>query len=80
MSALTVSAEYSALLRKFPPKVIRTEQQNQAYTRILHDLDKRSKALTTAEKELAEILTLLVEDFEKKHYQLPRSQPLDVLR
>jgi hypothetical protein len=28
MSALTVSPEYIALLEKFPPKVIRTEEEN----------------------------------------------------
>jgi HTH-type transcriptional regulator / antitoxin HigA len=36
--------------------------------------------LSQAEKEFAELLTLLIEDFETKHYQLPRSKPLDVLR
>lgn len=80
MSVLTVSPEYSALLTKFPPKVIRTEKENEAYTEILYDLDRRSKMLTRAEKELAELLTVLIEDFEEKRYQLPRTTPLDVLR
>lgn len=79
MSTLTVSAEYTALLRKFPPKVIRSEKENEVYTEILHGLDRRSKTLTPAEKELAELLTLLVEDFEEKSYPLPRAQPLEVL-
>ncbi len=80
MSSLTVSLEYGALLRKVPPKVIRSEKENEAYTEILYDLDRRSKTLTPAEKELAELLTLLIEDFEEKQYRLPRSKPLDVLR
>jgi HTH-type transcriptional regulator / antitoxin HigA len=80
MSTLTVSPEYSALLRKFAPKVIRTEEENQMYTEALYDLDRRSKRLTVAEKELAELLTLLIEDFEQKHYQLPRASPLGALR
>ena len=67
MSSLTVSPEYSALLRKFPPRVIRTEEENEAYTEVLYDLDRRSKRLTAAEMELAELLTLLVENFEEKH-------------
>ena len=62
MSTLTISPEYEALLRKVPPKVIRTEKENEAYTEILYELDKRSAKLTAAEKELAELLTLLVED------------------
>jgi HTH-type transcriptional regulator/antitoxin HigA len=80
MSTLTVSPEYGALLKKVPPKVIRTEKENEAYTEILYDLDRRSKRLTAAEKELAELLTLLIEDFEEKRYRLPRAKPLDVLR
>ncbi|MFY9528377.1 MAG: helix-turn-helix domain-containing protein [Candidatus Acidiferrales bacterium] len=80
MSSLSVTPEYGALLTKFPPKVIRTEKENETYTRILYDLDRRSKTLTPAEKELAELLTLLIEDFEEKQYQLARTKPLKVLR
>ncbi len=80
MSTLTISPEYEALLRKIPPKVIRTEKENEAYTEILYDLDRRSAKLTAAEKELAELLTLLIEDFEEKRYRLPHGKPLDVLR
>jgi HTH-type transcriptional regulator/antitoxin HigA len=79
MSVVTVSPEYSALLTRFPPKVIRTEKENESYTKILYDLDRRSKTLTRAEKELAELLTLLIEDFEERQYQLPQTTPLDVL-
>ena len=60
--------------------MIRTEKENEAYTEILYDLDRRSARLTAAEKELAELLTLLIEDFEEKRYRLPRGKPLDVLR
>jgi HTH-type transcriptional regulator / antitoxin HigA len=80
MSSLTVSPEYRSLLRKFPPKVIRTEEENEAYTEVLCELDRRSKRLTAAEKELAELLTLLIEGFEEKHYHLPRASPLGALR
>jgi len=80
MSVLTVSPEYGALLKKVPPKVIRTEKENEAYTEILYELDQRSKRLTAAEKELAELLTLLIEDFEEKRYRLPRAKPVDVVR
>jgi HTH-type transcriptional regulator / antitoxin HigA len=80
VSTLTVSPEYEALLRKVRPKVIRTEKENESYTEILYDLDRRSARLTAAEKELAELLTLLIEDFEEKRYRLPRGKPLEVLR
>ena len=80
MTASVSSPEYTALLRKVAPKVIRTEQDNEAYSEILYELDQRIKSLTPAEKELAELLTLLIEDFEEKHYALPRAKPLEVLR
>jgi HTH-type transcriptional regulator / antitoxin HigA len=79
MSTLTVNPEYVALLKKFSPKVIRNEEENQRYIEILYALDQRDK-LTAAEKELAELLTLLIEDFEQKHYQLPTSSPLAALQ
>ena len=42
MSTLTASPEYIELLKKFPPRVIRTEKENEACTEILYDLDRRS--------------------------------------
>jgi HTH-type transcriptional regulator / antitoxin HigA len=80
MKSVVYSSEYSELLTKFPPKVIRTEKENEKYTEILYDLDRRSKSLTRAEKELADLLTLLIEDFEHKRYELPQTGPLGVLR
>jgi len=80
MSTLTVSPEYGTLLKRVAPKVIRTERENEAYTEILYELDQRSKRLTAAEKELAELLTLLIEDFEEKRYPIPRAKPVDVVR
>ena len=80
MSTLTINPEYRALVAKYPPKVIRSEKENERYTEILYDLDQRSGSLTPAEKELAELLTLLIEDFETRRYSLSRSKPLDVLR
>lgn len=75
-----VTPEYSRLLTKISPKVIHSEKENEAYTRALYELDQRSGHLTRAEKELAELLTLLIEDFEAKRYELPRAKPLEVLR
>ncbi len=80
MSSLNVSPGYCAILTKYPPKIIRSEMENETYTEILYGLDRRSKKLTRAEKELADLLTLLIEDFEEKQYQLPRAEPLEVLR
>jgi HTH-type transcriptional regulator / antitoxin HigA len=79
MSALTVSPAYTALLAKVPPRVIRSEEQNEAYIAALYELEKRQKKWTEAEAELADLLTLLIEDYEDKHYQLPKASPLEVI-
>jgi HTH-type transcriptional regulator/antitoxin HigA len=80
MRTRTDNLEYGRLLRKFAPRVIRTEKANEEYTGALYALDRRSASLTRAEKELAQLLTLLIEDFELKRYKLPRAKPLEILR
>jgi HTH-type transcriptional regulator / antitoxin HigA len=80
MSSRTVTPEYGRLLVRISSKVIHSEKENEIYTQALYELDQRSAKLTSAEKELAELLMLLIEDFESKHYELPRAKPLDVLR
>lgn len=80
MSFLNVSPEYCEVLTKYPPKIIRSEIENEMYTEALYSLDRRGKELTRAEKEFADLLTLLIEDFEERQYQLPRAEPLGVLR
>jgi HTH-type transcriptional regulator/antitoxin HigA len=62
------------------PKMIYSEKENETYTQALYELDQRSGKLTRAERQLAELLTLLIEDFESKRHELPRAKPLDVLR
>jgi len=80
MDSGIANSEYGRLLRKFAPKVIHSEKENEAYTQALYELDQRSGKLTRAERELAELLTLLIEDFESKRYELPRAKPVEVLR
>jgi HTH-type transcriptional regulator/antitoxin HigA len=80
MSTLAVSPAYSALLVRFPPRVIRTEEQNESTIQALYELEERQDAWTAEEAELADLLTLLIEDYEEKHYQLPKSSPLAMLQ
>jgi HTH-type transcriptional regulator/antitoxin HigA len=80
MSALAVNPAYTALLAKFPPRVIRTDEQNESYIEVLYELEQRHERWTEAESELADLLTLLIEDYEEKHYQLPRSSPIEVIK
>jgi len=80
MSTLAVSREYSALVGKFPPKIIRTEAENERTLKVLSELDARGARQTAAEKALAELLTLLIERFEESLYALPPASPMEVLR
>ena len=79
MSALAVSPAYTALLVKFPPRVIKSEEQNESYIEALHDLEQRHDSWGPEEAELADLFTLLIEDFEEKHYALPKCSPLETI-
>jgi HTH-type transcriptional regulator/antitoxin HigA len=79
MSALTASPVYAALLAKVPPRVIRSDEQNEAYIEALYEMEHRKGKLSKEERELADLLTLLIEDYEEKHYQLPKASPLGVI-
>ena len=78
MSATAVRTEYAALLSSALPAVIRSEAENERFIALLEELDGKSR-MTAAERRLAELLTLLIEDFEEKHYALKASSPLEVL-
>ncbi len=80
MSATAVRSEYASLLSTTLPAVIRTEAENERYIAMLQDLDRRGSRLSAAEKRMAQLLTLLIEDFEEKHYALKPSDPVSVLR
>ncbi len=79
MSATAVRSEYAALLSSTLPAVIRSEAENERYIAALEELDGKGNQMTAAERRMAELLTLLIEDFEDKHYALKASRPVDVL-
>jgi len=60
------------------PKTITSEAQLKRYTAALLQLERRDH-LTRAEKDLAEILTLLIEAFEEEHYPITKASPVEVL-
>ena len=78
MNPVTVTPANAKLLAKIPPKVIRSEAENEHYINALYALEQK-RSPTREEKELADLLTLLIEDFEAKRYQLPRATPRQAL-
>ncbi|HZB89209.1 MAG TPA: helix-turn-helix domain-containing protein [Terracidiphilus sp.] len=79
MNVLAADPAYAALLTRFPPRVIRTEEQNESSIEALYELEQCRDHWNPEQAELADLLTLLIEDFEEKHYQLPPSSPLERL-
>jgi HTH-type transcriptional regulator / antitoxin HigA len=79
MSATAVRSEYAALLASALPAVIRSEAENERCIRALEELDSKGSRLSAAERRLADLLTLLVEDFEAKHYALKPTDPVTVI-
>ena len=78
MSTATSRPEYADLLARALPSVIHSEKENERYLAMLEELDEKGK-LTAAEQRLAELLTLLIEDFEEKAYTLKAAKPIDIL-
>jgi len=78
MSALA-NPVYTALLAKFPPRIIRTDEQNESYIQALHDLEEHQDRWSPEEAELADLFALLIEDYEEKHYRLPKASPIEVI-
>lgn len=79
MSATTVQSEYASLLKNTLPAVIRNEADNERYIAALEELDRKGARMSAAERRLAELLTLLIEDFEEKHYVLKAAAPEKVV-
>jgi len=61
------------------PRMITSDVQNERYTEALLALERQSN-LSVDEKNLAEILTLLIEAYEEKHYSVPDASPTEVLQ
>lgn len=70
---------YAALLLQFQPEVISDQAQNQIYLRRLEALTSK-KSLNRGERKLVELLTLLIEDFERKSDPVHDATPIEVVR
>src|SRR6185312_4565581 len=80
MSTAAAQPEYAALLARTLLSVIHSEKENERCIAMLETLDRKAEKLTTAERRLAELLTVLVEDFEDEAYALKPASPTEVLR
>jgi len=71
--------EYARLIAAALPIPPQTEAENERLIAILETLDERED-LTPAEEAFAELLAIVIEDFEEKHYALPKVTPQEALK
>jgi HTH-type transcriptional regulator/antitoxin HigA len=74
---LKINPEY-VLANISAPTVVRSEEQNEHYIQLLWQLEHKPH-LSREETKLAELLTLLISDYEEKHYQLTAATPREVV-
>ncbi len=69
---------YADLLAKSLPRPIRSEAERARFAETLIERDERDD-LSPEEEALAEMLTLLIEDYEERNYPLPQVSPNESL-
>lgn len=82
MSTTTIELDpktYAQLLTRTLPHIIRNEAEYERLAGELLRLDEKEFP-TPEEKELAELLTVLVEDYEERRYPVPKAEPRQTLR
>jgi HTH-type transcriptional regulator/antitoxin HigA len=79
MATLT-EAVYGKLLSQARPRVIKTEAENERALAKLEALDTLGRPLTREEEALADLLTVLIQQFEEVRYPLGHASPIDALR
>jgi HTH-type transcriptional regulator/antitoxin HigA len=70
---------YAELLSSAAPSVVRNDAENERYIRLLEEIDGKGNRATVAERRMAELLVLLIEDFEERHYALKPADHIEVL-
>ena len=71
--------KYARLIAASLPIPPRSETDNERLIELLSSLDERED-LTSEEEVFAELLAIVVEDFEDKHYGLPAVPPHEALK
>src|SRR5580692_1411238 len=75
----TVLANPVEMIAHGAPRVIHNDDELEAYTEALFRLTALENP-SSVEMEAVELLTLLVERYEQKHYPIPAADPASVVR
>ena len=76
---MNATVDYGALLAETQPTLVSNDEQNQDYIRKLEELTSR-ESVTPAEEKLIGLLTLLVEDYEARHFPVFDAPPVAIIR
>ncbi len=82
MSTMTIELDeqtYRQLLGRTLPHVIHTDEECERLTNELMRLDERED-LSAEESELAELLTVLIDEYEQRRYPIRKANPRQTLR
>src|SRR5579863_6302968 len=75
----TLLADPAKMIAKGAPHVIHNDEELEAYTDALFQLTALDNP-SRSEAEAIELLTLLIESYEKTHYPLPAADAVSVVR
>lgn len=75
----TLLANPAEMIAHGAPRVIHTDAELAAYTDALFHLTALENP-STSEAEAIELLTLLIERYEREHYPIPAAAPVQVVR
>jgi antitoxin component HigA of HigAB toxin-antitoxin module len=82
MSTMTMELDektYGQLLGRTLPHVIHTDEESERLTNELLRLDERENP-SPEEKELAELLTMLIDEYEGRRYPIRKASPQQTLQ
>jgi HTH-type transcriptional regulator/antitoxin HigA len=82
MSTMTMELDektYGQLLGRTLPHVIHTDEESERLTNELLRLDERENP-SPEEKELAELLTMLIDEYEERRYPIRKASPQQTLQ
>jgi HTH-type transcriptional regulator / antitoxin HigA len=82
MSTMTIELDektYRQLLGRTLPRVIHSDEECDRLTTELVRLDERER-LSAEEKELAELLTVLIDEYEERRYPIRKASPQATLQ
>jgi HTH-type transcriptional regulator/antitoxin HigA len=82
MNTITIELDektYRQLLGRTLPHVIHTDEECERLTNELMRLDEH-EGLSAEEKELAELLTVLIDEYEERRYPIRKASPQQTLQ